>query len=83
MVITSLGEHSEILNLIAPNLKDHGDMETLLPYLQKYQLVTSNEEFYLHSGMYSPGDKNQMLLRYLKKKGAKSLQKFLCCLNLA
>ena len=83
MVITSLGDHREILNLVAPNLRDHGNTKTLLPYLQKHQLVTSDEEFYLLSNSYSPGDRNQKLTNYLKHKGAESLQKFLCCLNLA
>jgi len=33
--------------------------------------------------MYSPGQKAQILISYLKQKGVESLQKLLCSLNLA
>ena len=75
-------DYSEILNSIAPHLRDV-DIETLLPYLQQHLLVTRHEEHHLTSNMYSPDEKSQMLLGYLKHKGCESLQKFLCSLNLA
>ena len=58
-------------------------MDTLLPYLQAHRLVTLNEEYHLSSTVHSPYEKSLMLMNYLKRKGRGSLQKFLCCLNLA
>ena len=83
MTITSLGDYIDILNWITPNFTAHGNMKTLLPYLQKHKLITNTEEYHLKNIMHSPDEINQMLLSYLKKKGDESLQKFLCCLNLA
>ena len=58
-------------------------MDTLLPYLQQHFLVTRDEEEHLSSMMHSSREKARMLLSYLKSKGDDSLQKVLCCLNLA
>lgn len=58
-------------------------MDTLLPFLLKHHLLTHNEEYHLTNIIYSSSQKAQKLLNYLKTKGDGSLQKFLCCLNLA
>ena len=58
-------------------------MSALLPYLQQHNLVTRDEEHHLITEVHSDIKKAQLLLGYLKRKGDKSLQKFLCCLNLA
>ena len=71
-----------ILNSIAPDLCNT-NMATLLPYLLQHHLVTRDEEHHLSGMLYSSVVKSQMLLSYLRCKGCGSLQKFLCCLNLA
>ena len=58
-------------------------MESLLLHLLQHHLITSDEEYHLSSKIYSPQEKSQKLVRYLKSKGPESLQKFLCSLNLA
>ena len=58
-------------------------MESLVPFLQKHDLVTSDEEYHLLNIIYSPTGRAQMLLGYLKHKGDGCLQKFLCCLKSA
>ena len=55
---------------------------TLLPYLIQHHLVTHDEEYHLSGMVYSPVEKSQLLLGYLRQKGPGSLQMFLCCLNL-
>ena len=58
-------------------------MDTLLPYLLQHSLLTRDEEYHLRNIIYSFSEKAQMLLSYLKSKGDDSLQRLLCCLNLA
>ena len=78
-----IGYHDRILNLIAPDFTANVNMDALLPYLQQHHLVTRNEEHHLSSKNHSFIEKAQMLLGYLKTKGDESLQRILCCLNLA
>ena len=75
-------DYRDILNSIATDLLDV-NMETLVPYLQQHHLVTGDEEYHLTNKLHSPDERSGMLLKYLKRKGCESLQKFLCCLNLA
>ena len=58
-------------------------MVSLLSFLQQHHLVTSDEEHHLITEVHSGVKKAQLLLSYLKRKGDDSLQKILCCLNLA
>ena len=66
-----------------PEFTANVNIVSLLPYLQQHNLVTRDEEHYLITDMHSDVKKAQMLLGYLKRKGNESLQKILCCLNLA
>ena len=75
-------DYRDILDSIAPDVFDVS-MESLLPFLQSHHLVTQNEQQHLSSTTYIPNDRSQKLLSYMKCKGDESLQKFLCCLNLA
>ena len=72
-----------VLDSIATDLTDNVNMDTLLPFLQKHHLVTSDESYQLGNNIHSPGEKVQILLKGLKKKGNECLQRFLCCLNSA
>ena len=58
-------------------------MVSLFPYLRQHHLVTRDEEHHLSIEGHSDVKKAQLLLGYLKTKGDESLQKILCCLNLA
>ena len=58
-------------------------MDSLVPYLLQHFLLTGDEAYHLCNMMYSPGEKAQMLIGFLKRKGDESLQRVLCCLNLA
>ena len=81
--VYGVGDNGRVLNLIAPDFTALVKMETLLPLLQKHNLVTRDEEYHLMNTIYSPTERAQKLLGYLKHKGDGCLQKFLCCLNLA
>ena len=59
------------------------NVNDLLPYLLQHQLLNRNEEEHLEQVVHTSVEKTQMLLGYLKRKGADGLQKFLCCLKLA
>ena len=71
------------LDSIAPEFVALVNVNDLLPYLLQHQLLNRNEEEHLVQFIHTSIEKAQMLLGYLKRKGADSLQKFLCCLNLA
>ena len=75
-------DYGDILDSIAPALKNV-NIVSLFPYLQSHHLVTEDEQYNLSNTIYTPTQKSGMLLKYLKHKGNGSLQKFLCCLNLA
>ena len=81
--VYGVGDNGRVLNLIAPDFTVLINMESLLPFLQKHNLVTSNEDYHLRNIIYSPTERAQKLLGYLQHKGDGCLQKFLCCLNSA
>ena len=81
--VYGVGDNRRVLNSIAPDFTALVNMESLLPFLQKHNLVTGNEEHHLMNMNYSSTEKAQMLLGYLKHKGDGCLQNFLCCLNSA
>ena len=68
--------------MIAPEFIAHVNMDSLLPFLQQHQLVTRIEIHHLSCMLYSSSEKAQKLLSYLKTKGADTLQRVLCCLNM-
>ena len=70
------------LDSIAPEFVVLVNVNDLLPYLLQHQLLNRNEEEHLGQFIHTSMEKAQMLLAYLKRKGADSLQKFLCCLKL-
>ena len=81
--VYGVGDNGRVLNSIAPDFTVLVNMESLVPFLQKHHLLTSNEEYDLLNIIYSPNKRAQMLLGFLKHKGDGCLQKFLCCLNSA
>ena len=71
------------LDSIAPEFVALVNVNELLPYLLQHQLLNRNEKEHLVQLIHTSMEKAQMLLDYLQRKRADSLQKFLCCLNLA
>ena len=78
-----IGDYVIVLNSLAADVVTNVNIDVLLPYLQKHHLLTGEEEHHLSNRMYSSVERAQLLLNYLKQKGDRSLQKFLCSLNLA
>lgn len=72
-----------ILNSISPNFTKHVKIDTLLPYLLKHELLTSDEESDISNKFHTTTDNALKLVRILRRKGSGTLQKLLCCLNLA
>ena len=83
MVYIVIGGHNRIINSLALCVTSLVNLGALVPYLQKRQLLTNEEESYLSNMLYSSNTRAQMLLRYLKHKGDGSLLMFSCSLNLA
>jgi len=76
-----LGTNAEILNHIAVDFTKYINLDALLPYLQSHQMLTNDQVYYCRSSSSTPTKKAKELLRLLKQKGKKSLQKLLCCLT--
>jgi len=76
-----LGTNIEILNHIAVDFTKLIDVDTLLPYLLKHQMLTDEEVDSCRSSLTNQTEKTKKLLQLLKQKGKKSLQKLLCCLT--
>ena len=55
----------------------------MLPYLLKHELLTSDEENDISNKLRTSNENAQKLVRILRRKGSETLQKLLCCLNLA
>ena len=53
VVYIVVGGRGRVLNSITPDLKTLVNLEALLPYLQRHQLVTVDEESYLSNMLYS------------------------------
>ena len=56
-------------------------MVSLIPYLNKYGILTSEERFHLNNSSKSPSEKINYLLQYLEHKGEETVQKFLKALK--
>ena len=55
----------------------------MLPSLLKHELLTSDEENDISNKLRTSNENAQKLVRILRRKGSETLQKLLCCLNLA
>ena len=73
----------QILDLIAVDLHDSVNTDSLSPYLLQYNLISPDEHHNLTNQLYPPGKRADFLLSYLRRKGIGVLQKFLKCLYLA
>ena len=57
------------------------NMMSLIPYLNKHGILTSEERYHLNSPHKSPSEKVNYLLEYLEGKGEATVQKFLIALK--
>ena len=57
------------------------NMQTLLPHLNSYLILTRDERFYLSSELNSPTSKVTYLLGLLESKGDETVKKFLQALK--
>ena len=85
MLLSLYIEYRRILHSIAPEFASSVNTESLLPYLQRHDLVTNSEavHFIYQTHSLSPMDKNQLLLSCLDEKGMdhQRLISLLCSLN--
>ena len=65
------------VNQLHPELAKHIDLDSLLPYMNRHNLLTSSEKYYLSIESYSPVKKINFLLRYLESKGDIAVKKFI------
>ena len=57
------------------------NMQTLLPHLNSYSILTRDERSYLRNDLHSPTDKVTYLLGLLESKGDERVKKFLQALK--
>ena len=71
----------DIIYQLNPQMNKYINMVSLIPYLNKYGILTSEERFYLNNSSKSPSEKVNYLLQYLERKGEETVQKFLKALK--
>lgn len=71
----------DIIYQLNPQMNKYINMVSLIPYLNKYGILTSEERFYLNNSHKSPTEKVNYLLQYLEGKGDTTVQKFLSALK--
>ena len=71
----------DIIYQLNPQMNKYINMVSLIPYLNKHGILTSDERFYLNNSSKSPSEKVTFLLQYLERKGEETVQKFLQALK--
>jgi len=71
----------DIIYQLNPQMIKYINMVSLIPYLNKYGILTSEERFYLNSSSKSPTEKVNFLLQYLESKSDDTVLKFLKALK--
>jgi len=71
----------DIIYQLNPQMIKYINLVSLVPYLNKHGILTSEERFYLSSSHKSPTEKVNHLLQYLESKGEDTVQKFLLALK--
>ena len=80
MNVFFLDATNKVFNDIAVEFTTSINLDTLLPYLLKHQMLTDDEVYVCQSQVTPPSRRAQELLKYLKHKGDKADLKLLCCL---
>ena len=71
----------DIIYKLNPQMIKYINLVSLVPYLNKHGILTSEERFHLSSSHKSPTEKVNYLLQYLESKGEDTVQKFLLALK--
>jgi len=83
VVILDISDVDNVLDYIAVIFTTLINVDALFCYLSSHHLLTNHEASICQSSLYSPSQKAQNLLTFLRSKGSDVLQKLLCCLNKA
>ena len=75
------GSVMDVLYQLNPELNEHVNMNSLIPYMNKYGILTRNERFYLNDLTKSPSDKVTYLLNVLDLKDDKTVRNFVKALK--
>ena len=67
----------DIIYQLNPQMIKYINMVSLIPYLNKYGILTQEERFYLNNNHKSPTEKVNFLLTYLESKNEETVRNFL------
>ena len=71
----------DIIYQLNPQMIKYINMVSLIPFLNKYGILTSEERFYLNNNHKSPTEKVNYLLQYLESKNEETVKDFLKALK--
>ena len=71
----------DVLYQLNPELNEYINMSSLVPYMNKHEILTKNERFYLNDNSKSPSDKVSYLLSYLEGEDPATVNNFLRALR--
>ena len=71
----------DVLFQLNPELNEHINMNSLIPYMNKYKVLMKNERFHLNDPSKYPSDKVTYLLNVLDRKDDKTVNNFLKALK--
>jgi len=71
----------DIIYQLQPEMSRYINMISLIPYLNKYAILTADQRYHLNSAHKSPSEKVNYLLQYLEGKGEDTVQKFLIAMK--
>lgn len=79
--ITPTSSLMDIIYQLNPQMIKYINMVSLIPYLNKYGILTAEERHYLNNNHKSPTEKVNYLLQYLESKGEETVKNFLKALK--
>jgi len=71
----------DILLELNPEMNRYINLKCLVPYLNRYKILTKSDRFYLNNPLTSPDEKMTYLLSTLDEKSTESLHNFLRALK--
>ena len=79
--ITPTSSLMDIIYQLYPQMIQYINMVSLIPYLNKYGILTAEERHYLNNNHKSPTEKVNYLLQYLESKNEETVKNFLKALK--
>ena len=71
----------KVLYRLHPELLNYTNFVTLMPYLNRYEVLTENERHNLNDEKNTPAVKVNLLLQYLEKKNEETINDFVRALH--